>query len=224
MAELKNQLIRCVDLSGDMNIFLSPLFPILQPTGFSRASITLGEALVLLLALRQVEPTNVFEFGTFHGETTRMLAGNLPNPDARIFTLDIKDTDGIRFIGVDEQIAEESIGESVVFDDPRITRLFCDSLHFDSTPYHGKMQYIFIDGNHALEYVRADTANALQMLDRTRPGVILWHDFENPDFPELTDFLVALAKALPNMYHVERPDHTSLVFYLNQAAEGERVE
>ena len=203
-----------IDMSPDMTAFLSPLFKELQPMGFSRASITLSEALHILLFLYGINPDRIFEFGTFYGETTRMLAANARNPNVEVFTLDIDSIDGIEFVGVDEAIAIESLENQPVFTDPRITQLKGDSLYFDPTPFKDSVQFIFIDGNHAYEYVKKDTENAFIMLDKTKPACIVWHDYENPDFPDLTEYINGVSE-YKSIFHPHRPDHTTIAFYLS---------
>ena len=210
-----------VDLSSDIIRMLSPLFKDFQPRGFSRASITLSEALHMMLFLRAINPKNIFEFGTFYGETTRMLTSNALRDDVTTYTLDIDSTDGIRFVSVDAEIAREGIEHQPVFTDPRIIQLKGDSLYFDPTPYEGTIQYIFIDGNHALEYVKKDTENAFIMLDKQAPSCIIWHDYENPDFPEVTEYVNSFPDEM-KFFHPHRPDHTTLAIYLSNC-EGLRA-
>jgi hypothetical protein len=53
--------------------------------------------------------------------------------------------------------------------------LFGDSAAFDFSPFHGAIDFFFIDGAHSYEYVRSDTLNALRCCHAG--SVIAWHDF-----------------------------------------------
>lgn len=48
----------------------------------------------------------------------------------------------------------------------------------------------------------SDTQNALAMMDRSKPSCILWHDYGNPEYPELTPYFDELSTEL-DMVHVE---------------------
>ena len=56
----------------------------------------------------------------------------------------------------------------------RIRQLLGDSTTFDFSPYHGAIDFAFIDACHDYAFVKSDTANALRMVPR---GVIVWHDY-----------------------------------------------
>ena len=73
----------------------------------------------------------------------------------------------------------------------------------------GKIQMIFIDGNHEVNYVKKDTENALKMISEA-PSCIAWHDYGNPQFPELKSYIDDLAK-IYKIYHVE---NTMIAFHL----------
>ena len=94
----------------------------------------------------------------------------------------------------------------------RVRRLFGDSNIFDFAPYHDKVNMIYIDGGHDLRTVRSDTQNAFSMLDTGRIGCIAWHDYRNPEYPELTQFLDELSSE-HELKHVEE---TMTVFTLHQ--------
>jgi hypothetical protein len=135
--------------------------------------------LVLCAMGKLLDVRNVFEIGTFQGQTTWLLARN--NPQACIFTLDLPSLDaakqlkyeltdpeyfvawnrGIRFAGTPEAA--------------QIRQLFGDSATFDFSPYRGTMDLVFIDGSHSYDYVKSDTEAAFRMLsDR---GTIVWDDY-----------------------------------------------
>jgi predicted O-methyltransferase YrrM len=160
----------------------------------------------------------IFEFGTFTGKTTYLLAKNAPE-HAKVFTLTLppegrgeyltqeqdhkKDTQA----ALDESIFTQFYYANTVVCQ-KITQLFADSKQFDETPYIEQMDLIFIDGSHAQSYVESDTQKALRML---RPGgIVIWHDYRGPKRARgVFRTLNALNNTLPLM-HIE---NTSLVAY-----------
>ena len=86
--------------------------------------------------------------------------------------------------------------------------LFGDSMNFDFSPYHGKMDFVFVDANHSYAYVKSDTENAFQMISPR--GAILWHDY---DFihPEIFRLINDIARR-KKIYYIER---TRFAVYIN---------
>ena len=84
--------------------------------------------------------------------------------------------------------------------------------------YLGKFQMIFIDGNHKLRYVKSDTEKSFKMLAQ-EPSCIVWHDYRNPEFPELTSYIDSLADS-KKIYHIE---DTMLAFHLTGKEVGPRL-
>lgn len=173
------------------------------------------EISVLVALLKAIRPRKLFEIGTYIGESTRIFAANMEGANSKVFTLDLEKTAGVVFEGRDEAIAEKAVAATRPFTDPvyadRIQQLLGDSMYFDAAGFAGQMQYVFIDGNHNVEYVQKDTENALLMLDKNSPSVIVWHDYGNPHHPDLTRYLDDLSQEMP-LCHVEE---TMLVFYVN---------
>lgn len=148
---------------------------------------------------RGTSARSIFEIGTFDGATTLQLALNSP-ADAVIHTLDLspadvdrtrspllpqerayalKQTSGSRFRGTPAQA--------------KIRRLCGDSAAFSAEPFAGRMDLVVVDGSHARENVRSDSALARAM---TRPGGwIVWHDYGV--WPDVTEELHVLAAELP---------------------------
>ena len=156
-------------------------------------------ALAQLLACR-----SIFEIGTFRGDTSWLLAHNLP--DARVFTLDLpgpESADRVRLeiTDVDEYFHTWERGARFR-DTPeglRITALTGDSATFDFSPYRGAMDLIYIDASHSYSYVRADTEAALAMLSPT--GAIVWDDYTY--YPGIYAYLNELAPTLGRpIYHL----------------------
>lgn len=144
-------------------------------------NVTDRELLAIARIVAANKAKNVFEFGTFNGRTTINLAMNA-GPDARVVTIDLpaeqagstlsplarhetqfamKPISGERFLGT---AAEK-----------QITQVYADSGSFDFSPFARTMDFVFVDGSHAYEYVVNDSLQALAML-RGR-GTIVWHDY-----------------------------------------------
>jgi methyltransferase family protein len=154
----------------------------------------------LCLICRIVEPRVVFEIGTLRGYTAYHFALNTPD-DSTVYTLDLpRDgsvTASLPTSVVDElHVREGSVSASYCFDDrpeaAKITRLAGDSATFDFSPFHGKVDFFFIDGAHSYEYVRADTLNALECC--RAGGVIAWHDYGKASLPGVSRWVDEFAK------------------------------
>jgi predicted O-methyltransferase YrrM len=150
------------------------------------SSVDVFELAVLCAFVKQRNAKNILEIGTFHGNTTLNLAANSP-ADARITTVDLP----IQWSG---QMAlenpldtynpcdREKVGWQIkeIKESPyagKVRQVFADSASLDWGTLDGPFDLVFIDGCHAYDYVRRDTANALA---HTKPdGIILWHDYGN---------------------------------------------
>lgn len=187
-----------------------------MPQAQGSGSLYSIEQILLIKLMRITNASYVFEFGTYKGLTTRILLDNLPEKNIegpRVYTLDLLGLDGVKFQGDDDKVALESIGHyrKYLESDRRdlVIQLYQDSITFDCSDYISKFQLIFIDGNHELSYVKKDTENALKMMSE-EPSCVAWHDYGNPQFPELTDYIEYLSRDYP-IYFVE---NTMTAFYL----------
>ena len=133
-------------------------------------NVTETELLCLIALERTAKTTKAFEFGTADGRTSRNLAANL-EPGGLLLTLNIApDLDSTHHHDV--AVGQRFLGTAEA---ARIQQLWGDSRRFDGTPYQAQCQCIFVDADHSVEGVRADSKNALLMVDR-QFGLILWHD------------------------------------------------
>lgn len=147
-----------------------------------------------------------FEIGTNRGRTTWTVVRNCPTMQA--YTLDVpleKPSDAVALtMGSDDHAffrPGEETGEAFhgTEEEARIEQLWGDSATFDFSPYAGRMDLVYIDGAHTYEYVRSDTARALEML--TPRGIIVWDDYgSNPGVYQVVN---ELAPTLDRpVYHV----------------------
>lgn len=156
------------------------------------------QTLATLVCHRQ--PKTIFEIGTYSGFTTLHFACNSPE-DCKIYTLDLPPDFELRDkrnYSYDDlmvvELSKKNIDRRVYKQDPagrKITELFGDSKIFDFSPYYGKMDLVFIDGNHSYQYVQSDTENAFKML--SPEGVIVWHDFDYIIHRDVFKYLNSLA-------------------------------
>ncbi len=162
----------------------------------------IGETQILSALVAYVKPRTIFEIGTYNGFTTLHFAYNTPE-DATIYTLDlppdyeITPKDGK--VSYDDllviELSKQNIDRRFYKKDPhgrKIKDLFGDSQTFDYKPYHGKMDLVFIDGNHSYDFVKFDTENAFKMLSPS--GIIIWHDFDYIIHRDVFRYLNGLVK------------------------------
>jgi len=82
-----------------------------------------------------------------------------------------------------------------------------DSKTFDFSPYYGKCDLVFIDGDHSYDGVRSDTENAFRLLRNDR-SVIVWHDYRRtPESDIHWELFAAMLDGAPReavrqFYHV----------------------
>jgi predicted O-methyltransferase YrrM len=156
------------------------------------ASISLLEAVALVLLLKKAKAKTLFEFGTYKGLCITQLALNVPE-DARIHTLDLPEEDPKAALGItdpeDIEIAiEKGKGQLVPADlRQRIVFLKQDSATFDEKPFAGRMDFVFVDGAHNEPYVRNDSEKGWRML--RSGGIIAWHDCRVED-PAVVRYLL----------------------------------
>jgi len=142
---------------------------------------------------------HIFEIGTFDGATTLQLALNSP-PDALIYTLDLPagdiDRTRIPLLPQERAYALKPASGARFRGTPvqgKIRQLYGDSAAFSAEPFAGRMDLVVVDGSHARDYVRSDSALARVM---ARPGGwIVWHDYGV--WPDVAAVLDELAGETP---------------------------
>ncbi len=165
------------------------------------------------------EPRVLFEIGTFDGRTSLNMAVNAP-AGATVYTLDLP-AEGLNSTAFALELNEDAFvrkpRSGARFSDAAssydIVQLLGDSATFDFSPYYGKVDFMFIDGSHAYEYVRSDTLNALNMV--REGGIIIWHDYVREGFTPFP----GVPRALIEFYLTEgrfrgltQIQHTSIVY------------
>lgn len=175
---------------------------------WQRGNITYLELLIINLLVKEFNPQNILEIGTFNGRTTLNLAAN-SSSDAKVYTIDIPKTvsPALSLAPDSEQfIDKEVIGERFLNKDTsKIVQLYGDTATFDFSPYFNKMDMVFIDGAHSFEYVMNDSKIALKLL-RDGRGLILWHDYNtSPDHRGVAKAIHKLQSENPKfrMFHIK---------------------
>jgi hypothetical protein len=186
---------------------------------------TLLETTALIAASNAVAAKRIFEFGTFLGSTTLNLALSIPE-DGEVFTLDLDESS---LSSVQQDPADAPLTElhmatrildfmgSVV--GHKVKTLTGNSITFDFAPWQDSIDLSFIDGGHDSVTVKADTEHALEIARKDRSAGILWHDYRNAEYPDLTRYLDGLSETLP-IFHIE---DTYLCVWFNSAALYERL-
>ncbi len=164
------------------------------------------ESVILLALLKMIQPMQSFEFGTYLGETSLILALN--HKHGRVLTLDLPDDQPTAPGSHNGDIAVSQRRHSkrgyldLLEDLPNVTRLYGDSRYFDFTPYQGTMQLVIVDGGHAREILHNDSLNATGLLTPDRPGCIVWHDYTTPGY-EVGDYLRNTVAPEYDLVHIE---------------------
>lgn len=143
-----------------------------------------GERFILAALAAGLKPSLVFEFGTFSGSTTKVLADAAPG--ATVHTIDLPD----EALGSDGWLSD-MIGAAFREDpsyETRIVQHRRDSRDFDFSPFTGKVDLVYIDASHVHEDVVHDSRRALEIV--SDDGVIVWDDYQ----PEIPGVIAALTE------------------------------
>jgi predicted O-methyltransferase YrrM len=146
---------------------------------------------------RMLGPSAIFEFGTFTGKTTLLLANAAPL--AQVHTIDLPPSgDG------EDVVGSAFIGELAA---DRIIQHRADSRVFDYSALEGAVDLVFIDASHEFDDVVSDSEHALRLLKPD--GLVVWDDY-HPRHPgvyralnQLSDHLVLtqIARTRLVIYH-----------------------
>ena len=130
----------------------------------------------LAAALLSCKPKRIFEIGTYRGASSEMMLRLLPKAQVISIAFVSEPQAGRKFNN--DELAVEDVGALVSpANRGRFTQLIGDSHQIDPAAFvrdHGKMDMVFIDGDHSREGVRQDTDLARAIL--APGGAIAWHD------------------------------------------------
>lgn len=166
-------------------------------------NVNLTELATLNALCRTYSPKEIFEIGTFDGRTTLNLALNC---EANVATLDLpaEELESSEVIGADKRYVDKPSSGARFTSPPhnalpcvkRITQHLGDSAKFDFSPWHGKIDFIFVDGAHSYDFVINDSEIALKLLNPDG-GVIAWHDYGV--WPDVAKALKELTEKNPDL-------------------------
>lgn len=177
-------------------------------------NVSFHELAIISALVRMHDPKISFEIGTFDGRSALNIALNCKD-DGRVFTLDLPMADSIRtsllldasdleFIDKTESgmhFRKHALGT-------KIRQLYGDSASFDFTEFHGRVDFMLIDGAHSYDYARFDSLTALKLV---RPGgIIVWHDYDTPFWHGVTAALNELRIENPRFRAIQHIKGTSL--------------
>lgn len=167
------------------------------------------DMIILLKLLKAVDAKTLFEFGTWEGQTARLLSNYLD----MIYTIDVPLEDlhsksKIPPIQISELRSKEMIG-FCSRNLPNVTQLYGDTSESEVVAMICKtlasgVDAVYVDANHAYEYVLCNTFLALELAEK----VIIWHDVFHDPVPDVTKAL----RVLPfNAIHIQE---SHIGFYL----------
>ena len=152
-----------------------------------------SEITVLSMLAKGMNAKNIFEIGTFEGNTSANIAYNV-NDDAAIYTLDFS---------LYRLCANADAAVKYVESDARarsiVKILEGDSLEFDFSPFYNRMDIVYIDGGKTYKCVLSDSENAYRCVKNG--GLIIWHDFLA--FGKYHSVVASVAFDLCRKYHLK---------------------
>jgi hypothetical protein len=153
------------------------------------------EILVLAAATKLVRPRRIFEIGTYNGRTTAVFILNAPS-DCEVYTLDLPPQSNTprEYLATDMELVETRRTETFLQRaglGRRYRQIYCNSMEFDPEYLRGSVELGFIDGAHALDFVKNDTVKMAVMMSRR--GLVFWHDYGGRgEFRPLSEYLESL--------------------------------
>lgn len=170
------------------------------------AELPYGERAILDTLVRLQAPRTLFEFGTFTGATTTLLADAAPQ-DATIHTLDLPAGAYGSNTGLAAMIGREFRDQPAHAG--RIILHRGDSKTFDFTPFEGSVDFIYVDAGHRYDDVLRDSKNAFKML--ARGGMIVWDDYQPSHLG-----VIQVLNRLSERVDLVRIAHSRLVIFRDQ--------
>lgn len=197
----------------DENIEFRSIMP---PTDIGGLTLLEGALIASLVKLRGAR--NIFEFGTYKGATSVLLAAN-SEADARIVTLDIdpaeldlmhaRNASGKASVDNDHYLRGVRAHEGALYINraeaslkSKITPILHDSMRFDigARGFAKRFDLIFIDGGHDYATVKSDSEKAFAMA--ADDAIVVWHDYGSATHTDVTRYVNEFAEMHP-ITHVE---------------------
>ena len=190
----------------------------IQEADTKDGNVSFGELVLIAQLVKLRKPSRIFEIGTFDGRTTLNLAIN-SGDGAQIFTLDLEAGEKAETsAGGDKKFmgkVETGYRFKKRLESSKIIQLLGDSAKFNFANFHNSIDFVFIDGSHAYEYIKKDSETAFEITKPRLPdgqagATILWHDY-NTSWPGVTEALNELYQSDPRFKNLHHITGTSLV-------------
>lgn len=183
----------------ELNQLLPEVNETIEPFAFLGGGSLPTDLLLLKGLAKQYPECFYFEIGTWRGESASNIASITPN----VYTLNLTNEALIQ-LGYDEEYLKQQGLFSNKF--KNITHLRGNSTNFDFSPYFGKCDVVFIDGDHRYEGVLNDTKIAFKLL-KDDNSVIVWHDYIDHSFNIRWDVVQGILDGcetnnLKHLYHI----------------------
>jgi predicted O-methyltransferase YrrM len=139
--------------------------------------LPLGERAILAGLVKTRKPRTIFEFGTYTGTTTALLA-DIAESDTKIHTIDLP-ASAFPSGGFHGKFFADMVGRHFVDNDDyrdRIVLHRVDIKDFDFTPFKADVELVFVDADHSYDQVVRDTHLALDLV--APGGTIMWDDYQ----------------------------------------------
>jgi len=127
---------------------------------------------------RFVDARRIFEIGTYNGATAWCLARNLEAAEVHTLDLPLENQPALE-LGVSDA------GNRILFERPayevlplstgQVVQHWGDSATFDFASWQKSIDLVYVDGAHSHQYVRADSATALDLVRDS--GAVVWDDY-----------------------------------------------
>lgn len=152
-----------------LNFFTNTKIPNVSPFAMlDGGSLPVDLALLNAICIKyKIE--NYFEIGTWRGES----AANVAHYAKNVFTLNLSNEE-LKSIGKDENYIKQQSWFSKNLSN--VVHLKGNSATFNFNEYEGKMDLVFVDGDHRYDAVKKDTETAFRLI-KPQSGIIVWHDY-----------------------------------------------
>jgi predicted O-methyltransferase YrrM len=198
---------------------------ITPPLGIMGSLSLLEKTIIASLASKK-NNKKIFEFGTYLGSTTAIMALNSHN-ECKIYSIDLpkknyrkkykkfsyKEFDKIKLkyntlVQSQNDACLEEVYENFgtfyienlkLNIKKKIKLIKNDSFTYDFSKFKKSFDLVFIDGGHNIELVKKDTENAFKIVKKG--GVILWHDVSSNIHTDVSKYLKSLNIKINHLKH-----------------------
>jgi predicted O-methyltransferase YrrM len=154
---------------ADFNQFVINGIPLVWPFAIMDGGSLPSDIALLKAIAQKFNVANYFEIGTWRGES----ATNLSEVVDNVFTLNLSDNELLTLGKNNKYLEQQSHYSKSV---KNIHHLKGNSFSFDFSEFFGKMDLVFVDGDHSYAGVKNDTEIAFKLIKKNK-GIIVWHDY-----------------------------------------------